>query len=220
MGTRPLLLGHRGARATRTVPENTIASFDLALEHGCDGIEFDVRLAGDGRALICHDPESEGMLIAAAASEQLQQLPPLETVLQRYQNRAFLDIELKVPGLQKITADYLRRIPPEKGFVVSSFLPGVLRDLRASDESIPVGLICESRRQLLVYEKLALTHVMPHYKLVNRLLVDELHAAALKVFVWTVNHEEDMGRVASLGVDGIISDNTALLVRTLRNSGT
>lgn len=214
------MLGHRGARVTRNVPENTLASFDLALEHGCDGIEFDVRLTGDGRALICHDPECQGMLVAKTGSEQLQQLPPLETVLQRYQTRAFLDIELKVPGLETITAEYLRRIPPKKGFVVSSFLPGALRDLHAADESIPVGLICESRDQLVVWEKLALTHVMPHYKLVSRFLVDELHAAALKVLVWTVNREEDMGRFAALGVDGIISDNTALLVRTLKNSGT
>ena len=45
---RPLLLGHRGARATRHVPENTLASFELCLEHGCDGFEFDIRRSSDG----------------------------------------------------------------------------------------------------------------------------------------------------------------------------
>ena len=35
MARLPLLLGHRGARASTGIPENTFASFDLALEHGC-----------------------------------------------------------------------------------------------------------------------------------------------------------------------------------------
>ena len=44
MAHLPLLLGHRGAVCSLGVPENTFASFDLALEHGCGGFEFDVRL--------------------------------------------------------------------------------------------------------------------------------------------------------------------------------
>jgi hypothetical protein len=51
MANLPLLLGHRGARASASVAENTFASFDLALRQGCDGFEFDVRLAGDGSAV-------------------------------------------------------------------------------------------------------------------------------------------------------------------------
>ena len=50
------------------VPENTFASFDLALEHGCDGFEFDVRLTGCGRAVVCHDPKVE----ASQSRGQLQ----------------------------------------------------------------------------------------------------------------------------------------------------
>ena len=48
MATAPILLGHRGARAVRSVPENTIVSFDLALEHGCDGVEFDLQVDPQG----------------------------------------------------------------------------------------------------------------------------------------------------------------------------
>src|ERR1700751_175302 len=95
-----LLLGHRGARAIRAVPENTLASFDLALAHGCDGFEFDVRRTGDGRALICHDPPIHEIEIARAGPGQLTNLPDLELVLARYHASAFLDIELKVAGLE------------------------------------------------------------------------------------------------------------------------
>jgi len=60
MPIRPLLLGHRGARAEKSIPENTLASFDCALAQGCDGFEFDVRLSADGQPVICHDTRVHG----------------------------------------------------------------------------------------------------------------------------------------------------------------
>jgi glycerophosphoryl diester phosphodiesterase len=51
--TFPLIIGHRGAAAV--APENTLISFERALRDGADGIEFDVRLARDGVAVVIHD---------------------------------------------------------------------------------------------------------------------------------------------------------------------
>src|SRR5271168_3380976 len=123
--TRPLLLGHRGARAFRSIPENTLASFELCLKHGCDGFEFDVRLSGDEQAVICHDAAIGGKEIATTESKSLP-LPRLEDVLRQFSDRAFLDIELKVAGLEARTLAALRVHPPQKGYVISSFLPEVL----------------------------------------------------------------------------------------------
>lgn len=50
---RPVI-GHRGAAAY--APENTIASFRLALELGAEALEFDVRRSADGEAVVFHDP--------------------------------------------------------------------------------------------------------------------------------------------------------------------
>lgn len=71
MATRPLLLGHRGVRVEKSIPENSLASFDLALTQGCAGFEFDVRLTADREAVICHDATSGGREIAACSAEQL-----------------------------------------------------------------------------------------------------------------------------------------------------
>ena len=49
----PLVIGHRGAAAVR--PENTLASFEFALGLGVDAVEFDVRVSGDGVAVVHHD---------------------------------------------------------------------------------------------------------------------------------------------------------------------
>lgn len=214
---RPLLLGHRGARAVQSIPENTFASFDRALGDGCDGFEFDVRLTGDGEAVICHDPKFDGIEISGGSARQLSQLPRMQDVLQRYRD-CFLDIELKVKGLERITLDLFLRHKPQRGFVVSSFLPGVLKSLHGEDDTIPLGLICEFENQLRVWDKLPIQYVIMEQKLVEATLLRKMKAAGKKTLIWTVNAAADMRRFAEYGVDGIISDDTSLLCHTLLSS--
>ena len=215
MSPRPLLLGHRGARDAQSIPENTLESFDLALARGCDGFEFDVRVTGDGKAVICHDPQIDGVDVAISTVDRLSGLPQLEEVLIRYQQNAFLDIELKVPGLEAISSDLLKKHAPSRGCVVSSFLPEPLCAVHVRNVALPLGLICEKNSQLDFWRALPVEYVIPHYKLVRPELIREIQQTGAKVFVWTVNNPADMRRFAHWGVDGIISDNTELLVRTL-----
>jgi glycerophosphoryl diester phosphodiesterase len=211
---RPLLLGHRGAR--RYAPENSLSAFDLALEHGCDGFEFDVRQTADGRALICHNPRLAGLEVARNTYTDI--CPPaggppcLEHVLARFASRAFLDIELKVAGLEDAVIVCLRESPARRGYVVSSFFPDVVRAVAA--RGLATGFICDTQRELARWTGLPGEYVIPHYKLVNRRLVEEIHAGGRKVFVWTVNDERQMRRLAEWGVEAIISDDTVLLART------
>jgi len=212
--TCPLLLGHRGSRANKSIPENTLASFDLALADGCDGFEFDVRLTADEEAVICHDPKAEGIEISRATAKRLSRLPRLHDVLQRYRD-SFLDIELKVKGLERITLDLFLRHKPRRGFVVSSFVPGVLKSLHAEDATIPLGLICEFENQLRLWSELPVQYVILHQALVESELVRKVKGTGKKVMVWTVNDPADMRRLRDQGVDGIISDDTGLLCHTL-----
>jgi glycerophosphoryl diester phosphodiesterase len=213
--TRPLLLGHRGARASRTIPENTLASFELCLEHGCDGFEFDVRLSGDGQAVICHDASVGGISIAKTVAKSLP-LPTLEDVLREFAHQAFLDIEVKVAGLESQMLAELRKHPPKKGYVVSSFLPEALRAIRDLDRAIPLGLLCEDAAQLRGWREMPVEWVIPYFKLADGELVELVHAAGKRIMVWTVNRVERMREFAAWGVDAIISDETELLVRLLR----
>ena len=214
MPVRPLLLGHRGARAEKAVPENTLASFDLALAQGCDGFEFDVRLTADGQAVICHDADARGLEIAKSSAQRLA-LPLLSEVLTRYQSSAFLDIELKVPGLERITIDLLRKRVPARGFVVSSFLPEVLQAIHGLDATVALGLICETRAQLSLWPQLPVEYVIPYHKLLQRDLIGKIQSTGRKVFVWTVNTAAAMKRFSKLGVDAIISDNPERLALSL-----
>jgi glycerophosphoryl diester phosphodiesterase len=220
MKKRPLLLGHRGARATRRVPENTIASFDLAIAHGCDGFEFDVRKSGDGAAVVCHDPVwrasgagKPGLEVAGASVAELDGIAQLGEVIDRFARGAYLDIELKITGLENDVVEAVKKYQPER-FVVSSFKPGALMRVRHVAPEMPLGLICDTGAQQAIWETLPVSAVIPHYKLVTRELVLALHAAHKQVLVWTVNEEAKMRELAEWGVDGLISDETELLVKT------
>jgi len=53
--TRPLIIAHRGA--STFAPENTLAAFQMAIDAGAEGVEFDVRLAKDGVPVVFHDED-------------------------------------------------------------------------------------------------------------------------------------------------------------------
>lgn len=189
-------------------------SFDRALADGCDGFEFDVRLTFDHEAVVCHDPKVGEDKIERVPAKQLPQLPRLRDVLQRYRD-SFLDIELKVKGLERIVVDLFLRCRPRPGCVVSSFLPGVLKALHTEDATIPLGLICENKTQLRLWSELPVQYVIPRYDLADTELVRKIKGAGKKAIVWTVNDSADMQRFADWGVDGIISDDTKLLCETI-----
>jgi len=215
-----LLLGHRGARLY--APENTIPAFDLALDHGADGFEFDVRCTRSKESIICHDRKFNRMVVRSRTLEQIHakcsvdgKPPCLEDVLERYSRSAFLNIEVKVRGMEQVVVQAVKQFPPHRGYFISSFLPSVVRKLHALDRSLVLGAISKSYWHLRRWKALPVSHVIPHYKLLTPKLVEELHTAGKTVITWTVNDPRKMLQATEMGVDGIISDDTKLLVETL-----
>ncbi len=210
---RPLLLGHRGTR--RGASENTFAAFDQALAHGCDGFEFDLRRTADGRGMVCHNRSFRRLSIASHTYEQLQTRGSavccLEDVVARY-STAYLDIELKDAGLEEAVTTVLGEVRPQR-YIVSSFIPAVLTAVHQRDAEIPLGLVCDRRRDLGLWRQLPVGYVVAHRALVSEALAGELHGAGRQLFVWTVNVAHEMKRCAELGVDAIISDDPELLGR-------
>lgn len=49
----PWILGHRGSPLE--APENTLASLRCALDHGLDGVEYDLRACATGEPIVIHD---------------------------------------------------------------------------------------------------------------------------------------------------------------------
>lgn len=219
-----LLLGHRGAR--RYALENTLHAFDLALEHGCDGFEFDVRLIRNRQLVISHDPKFKRLSVRRSTLKQLQascagpeEFPPtLPEVLGRYADRAFLNLEVKVRHIERLVYRLFSSLRPKRGYLISSFHPSVVREFHRIDGALVLGTLAQTRWQLRRWEALPAAYVLPQYRLLSRRLVEEVHAAGKLVVTWTVNERPHMLRAAELGVDGIISDDTKLLVETLKRA--
>jgi glycerophosphoryl diester phosphodiesterase len=217
MESVPLLLGHRGSRLSQTIPENSLAAFDLALEHGCDGFEFDLRRTRCECSVVCHDETFQGVKIASAAAHQMPDLPHLEDVLARYGQRVFLDIELKVSGMEYNVLALLREHLWERNYVVSSFLPDVVLKLKAR-KALPVGIICGDAAELKNGRELPADYVIAHKSLITEQLIKAVHRQKQKIFAWTVNDQPSMLQLAEWEVDGIISDDTQLLAATFGRS--
>jgi len=207
--TRPLLLGHRGARASRHIPENTLASFELCLQQGCDGFEFDVRRSADGVAVVCHDPVVRGLAIDKTMASDLE-LPTLSDVLRGFGARALLDIELKVAGIEEDAMSLLHKFPPQKGYVISSFLSEVMTRIHELNPEVPLGFLSEKRSELTRWEKAPVEWVIPHVSLADYALIEKCHTAGKKVMVWTVNDADGLRELVQWGVDAIITDETEL----------
>lgn len=50
---KPMRFAHRGL--VQAAPENTIDAFRAAIEFGCEGVEMDIRVSADGKAIVVHD---------------------------------------------------------------------------------------------------------------------------------------------------------------------
>jgi glycerophosphoryl diester phosphodiesterase len=228
--SRPLLLGHRGARplsdigagAEEIPAENTLAAFDYALAKGCDGFEFDVRFTRDRRSVLCHDPQLDGKEISVSDYPDLLRfcnaLACLEDVLARFGATAYLDIEVKGGGNEEAVVAALQASPPRRGHVVSSFFPDVLLRLHQLDPSLPLGFICDRREHVKLWMELPISVFIPQHTLVSQEMIGEVHRRGLKLFAWTVNHESGLLRLAKWDVDGLISDDPALLRHTFPQS--
>ncbi len=219
-----LLLGHRGCRGK--IMENTFAAFDHAIESGCDGFELDVRRTSDAVPVIWHDARVHGHFISRHGFGSLRErclmagrlrrrrvieLCQLEEVLARYAHVGWMDIELKVRGLEAQIAGLVRRYRPARGFVISSFRRPVLLDLHRIDPSLPLAYIFDRMPRAKVWSDLPIQFVKPSARLVTAARVRQFHAEGMKVLVWTVNHGSAMRRLTDAGVDGMIGDDPVLL---------
>lgn len=226
----PLILGHRGAR--HAVLENTLEAFELARQEGAAGSELDVQLSRDGVPYVVHDLDLARITGAALTSRVAElssheldavrlpgdlRIPTLASVLDWARAHAmFLNIELKTAAARRdpvgrVVAELLERTPDTGApLVVSSFHPLVLLEFHRVLPRVPTGFLLSEQRACLANPNLArrlgCTAIHPQATLLLRRPELMQRLSGLAVNTWTVNEPEQARRLASLGVNAIISD--------------
>jgi glycerophosphoryl diester phosphodiesterase len=223
-------VGHKGA--DHVAPGNTLESFEAALEHGVDMIEFDVLRTRDGRLVLAHDYEDSETRVCVT----------LEEGLEHFAGEAYagveLDVDMKLPGYEREVAEGLARHGLVERSLVSSMYPESLDRLGELQPGLRRGWsVPRVRRNYLrapLYVRLptyAIAAVvrarmpaqaaariragrcealMCHQILVSRRLVRAVHAAGGQLYVWTVDDAPRIRALEALGVDGVITNDPRL----------
>ena len=219
-----LKIGHRGAKSLE--PENTLLSFQKAIEIGVDGIELDVRLTADGELVVIHDEtidrtsNGNGFVNQFTLKEiqkfrihTTQEIPTLKAVLELVNKKCFINIELKeIETAEKVVAlieDYVtNKNWNYSDFLVSSFNWNAIQNVRFLNSDIPIGVLTESDLEMaFTFAKfLKATTIITHYLLLNEAEMLDIQNAGIKIFAWTVNEKEAIEKMKTLKINGIISD--------------
>jgi glycerophosphoryl diester phosphodiesterase len=233
---RPLVIGHRGAKAY--LPENTLPAYALALEQGADMLEIDLHRSSDGEIPIRHDEGLEALgcdggvgelsltelrrlsdrdgAEAAAEDALYPGIPTLEQVLDAFGAQVPFNLEIKTRGsgaaYAGLQAEALRHVV-DRGLLgetlFSSFSDEVLDELRRLEPSARLGVLVHPRHPERIFERaeaVGAEAVNPHFLLATKELVADAHSHGLAVYVYTVDDEAQMRRLLDIGVDGIFSN--------------
>jgi glycerophosphoryl diester phosphodiesterase len=232
---RPTIVGHRGSPLRAR--ENTLEAFALAREDGADGVELDVHRTRDGELLVHHDADVDGFGViaehdGAAVRQVFGWIPSLAEVLDECRG-LLVNIEIKNspkdadfdPGesVAGLVVDLLASRGGEDRVLVSSFHLPTIDRVRALDPDIPTGYLVVMTPSpvdaLDAAVRAGHRAIHPFFGvLADRgatTVVEAAHPLGVAVNTWTVNEPDEIVRLATAGVDAIITDVPALAIAAL-----
>ena len=213
---RPLIIAHRGFSSHHL--ENTLAAVRAALELGVDFVEIDVQETRDGELIVFHDYRLNRICgghgrVRHKTLAEIQRLnpriPTLREVLNACQGRARVLIEIKRADPHKV-AEMIAKLRMEREVIVFSLSVARMKQFAAAAPGVPrFGLIARNLSWAMARLKAAVA--VEGIGISRRLVtsprvVRRIQQRGWKVFVWTVNREVEMKKLASWGVDGIITN--------------
>lgn len=218
-----LKIAHRGASAYE--PENTLSAFQKAIDLNVDMIELDVHKTKDNKIIVIHDSTLDRVTNGSGKINQLtmqdiskfnirrQKVPTLQDVLDLVNKKVKINIEIKCCGIVDLLADVIKSYVENKDwsythFLVSSFDHHEVKKFKELLSKVPVGAIIEGKP--ISYSQFAkdadADYAILYYENIDQKFIDDAHSKGLKVLSYTVDNVDDIEKLKSLGVDGIISN--------------
>jgi len=222
----PLIIAHRGD-SSRAL-ENSLEAFELALSVPVDVIEFDLRMSRDGVLYVMHDKQTgrtadRDVDIEKATSLELagirlkngEPVPTLDDTLRLVAGRAGINIEIKSDGAGAALGRHLFQYRYSGYLVVSSFKEAEALAARGVMLDLPVAVIYDtfSIRHVAGYQAKGYPVLSLRKNAVTEPLVRACHAHGIKLYVWTVDNEDEANRCLDWEVDGIYTNKPQTLRR-------
>jgi len=176
------IVAHRGWHNNLDITENTMNSFQKALEENLFGIEFDVRWTKDGVPVIHHDANclrvwGQNIIISETDFSDLRSslpdIPSLQEVVNQFGKKIHLFIELKeerfldLPDKRKTMSDILSGLSAINDFYIISLSTYPVEVFNMFDKS--TYLLVSAGLNLLEMSKISLIHkyggIMGHFLL-------------------------------------------------------
>lgn len=218
---KPLIIGHRGAMGYET--ENTMQSFQKALDLFVDAIEIDVYVIKTGEVVVFHDKTLKRLATSLENIEDLtleevkniklkgnHKIPTLTEVVEFINKRVTINIELKglntAEPTQKIIENFIRNQDfKNHHFLISSFNWEELKVFRKLNAEIPIAVLSEQNhlKAIPIAKKLKAIAINPWFFTLTKDEVEEIHKHDLLVYTYTVNEILDIKEALYFGVDGM-----------------
>lgn len=242
----PVAIAHRGGAAmpVNIGRENSLASFEAALDLGVTYLELDVRASSDGEAFVFHDAtldrvtDRSGPLEALTAAEvdalRLdggEPIPRLVDVLDSF-GEARLNIDVKSSAVIAPTLAAIDQAKAWERVVLAAFSHERLEFVRrerpqaltsTSPKEISALRFAGRRGRDFVARGGAVAVQVPlrhrGVPIVTGGFIRSTHLLGLQVHVWTIDDAATMRRLLDAGVDGIVTDRPDTLVDVLRSRG-
>jgi glycerophosphoryl diester phosphodiesterase len=219
------IVGHRGAAGY--APENTLLSFQTAIDIGCDATELDVRLSKDGKVVVIHDEEvsrvtdGTGFVCEMTLAKlkklncpQKQKIPTLQEVIDFCKGKINLLIELKARGTPEKVNRIIVKNKITENVAVISFNYELLREIKKLNPELKAGLLFEECSEEIwkLLEEIPLDFIGPRGDIVTKGIIGRAHKIGKTVYAYHVNDKSTGKELLSLGVDEIGTDFPKLFI--------
>jgi len=234
------VIAHRGASGY--APENTMAAFEKALAQNADFVELDIQMTKDKELIVIHDStisrttNGKGFVKDFSLKEikkfdagswfhhsfSGEKIPTLNEVLNRYENKIGILLELKdphlYPGIESKLVSLIKKrgLHNHNSLIVQSFDLNSIQRFHRLLPNISTGVLVTSmpsNEEIHKYSSFC-QYINLNFLVTDSHFISLLKRQGFKCFIWTINNIESYHMVSKYNVEGIITDYPDFLQKT------
>lgn len=213
------IIAHRGIFDNKTIPENSIKAFKLALNKNLT-IELDVHLTKDNELVVFHDDNLKRMTSVDSIIEKFtlkeikklklldtdETIPTLDEVLKLIDGKILLDIEIKVnKSVKKIVKKLLETLDTYNGkVIIKSFNPFAVKEVKKNTDKYLVGLLIDYYSKNKIFNFFTKTNIIipfckPDFLGINKKMLKtkniKKYLNKLPIMIWTIKKEDEITKI-------------------------